>query len=119
MIKKSIASILVLLIIINSIGCYSKAYLPKKELDKLSEGDNIIVTTKDRKAYDIRVVRIIGSDIHGIEYRPGRPQIVIKSEEISTIETKKLDAGKTIIFGIVCIGVIAGTLSMIAVSQLP
>lgn len=60
MIKKSIASILVLLIIINSIGCYSKAYLPKKELDKLSEGDNIIVTTKDRKAYDIRVVRIIG-----------------------------------------------------------
>ncbi len=108
MIKKSLSGILVLLIFINSIGCYSKAFVSKKDMEKLSEGDNITVISQDMKTYMITIEKVEGTEIHGFEYTGDqKSQVVIHAEEISTIEMKKLDAGKIILIGCICIAVIA------------
>ena len=108
MIKKSISGVIVLLIFIKSIGCYSKVYLWQEDIEKLAEGDKIVVTMQDRKTHDITVVRIEGTEIHGIDYTGGqKSQVVIHAEEISLIEMKKFDTEKTLLIGSVCIGAIA------------
>ncbi len=85
MIKKSISGILVLLIFINSIGCYSKAFVSKKDMEKLSEGDNITVISQDMKTYIFTVEKVEGIEIHGFEYTGDqKSQVVIHAEEIST-----------------------------------
>lgn len=105
MIKKSISAVIVLLIFINSIGCYSKVYLWQEDMEKLAEGDKIMVITQDRKTHDITVERIEGTEIHGIDYTGGqKSQVVIPVEEISMIEMKKFDTEKTLLIGSVCIG---------------
>ena len=108
MIKKFISTALIILVLINSIGCYSRVYLFQEDMEELSKGDKIMVITQDRKAHNITVVRIEGTEIHGIEYTEGQEsQVVIHSEEISLIEMDKLEVGKTILLGIACTFVIA------------
>ena len=65
MIKKSIASILIILILINSIGCYSYNQIKKEDTEKLKEDNEVKITTIDEKVYILHDVQIIGSILKG------------------------------------------------------
>jgi len=107
MIKKSISGILILLIFINSLGCYSKAFVPKTDINKLSEGDKITVIANDMKAYNITVKSVEGSEIHGFEYSgEQKSMVVIHAKDVSFIEIDQLDVGLIILAGCVCLGAI-------------
>ena len=108
MIKKNKASILIILILINSIGCYSRVHLSNEDIQEISGGDKITITTNDMKIYLVTVEKIIGTDIHGIQYTGDQgSKIVIKGEDIASIDMKKLDTGRTILTGCILIAAIA------------
>ena len=109
MLKKSICIILVPLILINSLCCFSKVYLFQEDIDKISEGDNIIVMTQDGKAYDITVAKIEEEKIHGIVSDEGQEYpVVIHADDISMIQFKETDTSSTILFGLTGIVVFTG-----------
>jgi hypothetical protein len=117
MIKKSIACILVLLIFINTVGCYSKAHLPffQEDMEELSEGDNIVVITQDGIEYSITVVKIEEKRIYGTTGWT-KSQVIIHADDIAMIEIKKFDTGKTLLLGLAGIVCIAGILVIIVIS---
>jgi hypothetical protein len=63
--KKCLSFNLALLILINTPGCYSTAYVPKNHFDELSTGDNITIIDEDTKAYRITVERAGSKEIRG------------------------------------------------------
>jgi len=108
MTKKIVVSILTLFILINEIGCYSRAQISTEEMQEISHGDEITITTKDMKTYLITVQRIEGTNIHGIQYTGEHgSEIVIKGEDITSIDMEKFDMGRTILIGCILFVVIA------------
>ncbi len=97
MIKKSIASILIILILINSIGCYSYSQINKEDAEKIEIADEVKITTLNEKVYILSDVTIDGLEVRGVvvlshsewlrEIQDG--EIVISVKEIKKIEVDK------------------------------
>ena len=115
MIKKSIASILILLIFINSIGCYSHNQIRKWDSEKLKGADEVKITTIDKKVYILTDVKIEGSEVKGVVVTSHSEwlrdiqgkEIVISLNEIKKIEVKELNSvfiGVAAALGIVLLG---------------
>ena len=68
MIKKSIASILIILIFINGIGCMSYHAIKIDDQNKIEEADEVKLTTVNKIEYHLRNVKIEGSKIFGNEW---------------------------------------------------
>jgi hypothetical protein len=96
MIKKAIATLLMSLILIDSAGCYSKAYLFQEDIEEISVGDKFRVIMKNKMVYDIIVIKIDEKELHGTEYtKTQKSTVVIQTQEIEMIEIQKPEAGKT------------------------
>jgi hypothetical protein len=102
MIKKGIASILIILILINSIGCYSYQQIKKEEIEK---DNKVKITTLDNKDYYLHNVEIQGSVLKGFKYIKSHygqrkaEEVVIHLEEIKTLEVLQYDKTLTTIMG--------------------
>ena len=68
MIKKSIASILIILIFINGIGCMSYHAIKIDDQNKIEEADEVKLTTVNKIEYHLRNVKIEGSKIFGDQW---------------------------------------------------
>ena len=68
MIKKSIVSILTILILIHSIGCYSYSQFKKEDIIEIENKDKVRITTIDEKVYHLKEVEIEGSILKGYRY---------------------------------------------------
>ena len=73
---------------------------------------------KNKLVFDIIVVRIVGNEIHGTELseRPNSA-VVIQSEDIAMIETKRLEVGDTVILVSVLLAVFASGVFIVILSQ--
>ena len=132
MIKKSIASILILLIFINSIGCHTYNQIKKEDTEKLDRNDKVKITTLDGKEYILTDVEIQGPILKGRVYKSTYEQItqgsrkdkdteeanleerIIPIEEIKKIEVDKYNphTSALTVIGVMCfIGVVIAALS--------
>ena len=102
MFKKTIASILTVLILINSIGCYTYSQIKKEDTIKLESNDKVKITTLDGKEYYLTNVEIEESILrgytYGYEYRyhsyrkeKDVTAVTIPTEEIKEIEIDKIN----------------------------
>jgi hypothetical protein len=118
MIRKGIASILIILILINSIGCYSYSQIKKEDTEKIEEYGEAKITTIDDKVYILTDVEIQESILKGygqkdeylfgfIKYR-GVKEVVIPIDQIKKIEIKSPDTGLTVLAIIIIIGIPVG-----------
>jgi hypothetical protein len=92
MIKKSIASVLILLILINSVGCYSYSQIKKGDIFEFDEKDEVKITTLDEKIYHLIGVQIQGNIMRGIDKRIDiypRKVVEIPLEKIAKMEVEK------------------------------
>ena len=112
MMKKSIASVLVLLILINSIGCYSYSQIKKEDAEKIEEGDEVKITTIYEKVYYLHDVEIQGSILKGYGYKyiswgyqNKREEIVIPTQQIKKIEVDKFNPAITVLTVVLIIGI--------------
>ena len=113
MIKKSIASVLIILILINSIGCYSYSQIKKEDTEKLWADDEVKITTIDEKVYILTDVEIQGSILRGYGHKDeyvfgfirkrGVEEVVIPTDQIKKIEVNKFDPYQTAALTIVLI----------------
>ncbi len=118
MMKKSIASVLVLLILINSIGCYSYSQIKKEDAEKIEKDDEVKITTIYEKVYYLHDVQIKGSKLKGLyytsssnpRYRREVEEVVIPTDQIKKIEIKSSDTGLTVLTIIIIIGIPVGLL---------
>jgi len=99
MIKKSIASILIILIFINSIGCVS--YIPAGIGDKseIEEARVIRLTTVDNKEYVLTKVTVTDSVLSGNQWVQNKimeRKIEFPVDQISKIEVEEAHFGATI-----------------------
>ena len=116
MIKKSIASILIILISINSIGCYSHNQIRKWDSEKLKEADEVKITTNDEKIYILTDVTIEGLEVKGLVVPTHSEwlrdiqgkEIVISIKEIKKIEVETFDTGSTKVVIVVSVLVLVG-----------
>jgi len=122
MIKKSIASILIFLILINSIGCYSYNQIMKEDTKKIEENDKVRITTLDEKVFVLTDVTIEGSEVTGFvvptQWKLGRDihveVIVISFKEIKNIEIKEHNTGLTVLTVVLVLGV---TIAVLAIAM--
>jgi hypothetical protein len=123
MIKKSIASVLVLLILINSVGCYSYSQIKKEDAEKLWiwPDDRVKISTIDEKIYILTDVTIKGSEVKGLVVRnhsewlrdiQGK-EIVISFKEIKKIEVETFETGSTKVVIVVSVLVLVGIIWLI------
>ena len=114
MIKKSIVSILIILILINSIGCYSYNQINKEDTEKNKKYDKVKITILDNKVYYLRDVEIQGSVLKGFKrYKPSYGQmkveeVVISIKEIKKIEVETFDTGSTTVVIVVSLLALGG-----------
>jgi len=95
MLNKSIAWILIVLILITSIGCYSLSKVKSDNFDDIDKGEVVRITTQDNKVYYLIDIEIQNSKILGYEYvnndtSSGR-KVEIFAEEIKKIEIDEFD----------------------------
>lgn len=113
MIKKSIASILIILILINSIGCYSYSQIKKEDSEELEVDDEVKITTLDEVVYILVDVEIQGSILkgHRLEYIYWRDygfdleEVLIPTEQIKKIEIDKFDPVQTVFLIVLIIAI--------------
>jgi hypothetical protein len=97
MIKKCIASIFIILIIINSIGCMSYYKITTDDKNRIEKADKIRLTTVDKKVYQLRNVKIEGSKIFGNQWVENKNLKFMKirrefsAEQILYIEIEQVD----------------------------
>ena len=94
-----IASILIILILINSIGCYSYNHIKKEDSEKIEEDDEVKITTIDEKVYILTDVTIRESEVKGFVdsvhsewWRDIKgKEIVLSLNEIKKFEVEEID----------------------------
>jgi hypothetical protein len=92
MIKKSIYSILVILLFIYTCGCSTTKYYGRYQTEKVTVGDKIIVTMKNEEVYTLTLSEIVNDKISGktgIGQSGSESTIVIPVDSIQTIQVKK------------------------------
>ena len=112
MIRKGIASILIILILINSIGCYSYNQIKKENTGEFEKDDEVKITTLDEKVYYLHDVEIQGSILKGYGYkyiywgyRNKREEVVIPTDQIKKIEVDKFNPAITALTVVLIIGI--------------
>ena len=122
MIKKSIASILIILIFINSIGCWSYSQINSTiDTSEFKKNDRVKITTIDGRVYILTNVTIEGSELKGevplshLERERGNipEEIVLSLKEIKIIEVGKRDFRKT--YGYVLLVGLIGYIGLVLV----
>jgi len=68
LIKKSIIIVLIVLIFLNSVGCYTYSQIEKDELIEIEKKDEIRITTFDNSVYYLIEVEIDRSVLMGYKY---------------------------------------------------
>jgi len=99
MIKKSIASILILLIFINSIGCFSYKPIGIDDKNEIERAREIRLTTVDNKEYILQNFTVTDSTISGnqrVENYVSERKIEFQVDQISKIEVEKGSADHTV-----------------------
>ena len=89
MIKKCIASILIILIFINSIGCSSYNAVRKDDINLIEEGGKIRLTMVDNKEYILKNVMVEDSIISGNQWVPNI--YLEKRSEFSVDQVSKIE----------------------------
>jgi hypothetical protein len=98
MIKKSIASILIILIFINSIGCTSYNAVKKDDINSIEEAGKIKLTTVDNKEYILKNVTVTDSTISGnqlVQNYVSERKIEFQVDQIAKIEVEEYNDAKT------------------------
>ncbi len=121
MIKKSIVCILIVLLLINSIGCssYQKVLFvidADQELvlapseETFQKNEKVLITTWDGKTYTLTGVKVQGFEFRGIEWISNSKfrEVVISAEEIKKIETQQSDTGLTLLPLAIIAGIFLG-----------
>jgi len=98
--KNSISCILALLILFESIGCYATKSLKPEETQDLTEGDKINVRMHDGTVHSFTFEKIDDDKIYGIKkmiryYKSEETQVIIKRDEIESIELIELNKRTT------------------------
>ena len=96
MIKKSIASILVILIFINSIGCVSYKSAGIDDKNEIEKAGEIKLTTADNKEYILQNVTVTDSTISGnqrVQNYVSERKIEFQVDQISKIEVENVEGG--------------------------
>ena len=65
MAKKGKASILILVLLINGVGCHSYIQINREDTEKIVEGDKVKITTIDENVYILTNVTIEKSRVKG------------------------------------------------------
>ena len=103
MIRKSISGILLLLIFINSIGCYSYKQIKIENTEEFEKNDEVKITTLDEKVYILSDVTIDGLEARGVVVPTHSgwlrdiqgKEIVISIKEIKKIEVETFETFET------------------------
>jgi hypothetical protein len=109
-IKKSIASILIVLIFINSVGCMSYNQLGINDKNKIEEAEEIILTTVDNKKYILTNVVVQDSVLSGDQWVENNMRKISRefsAEQILSIEAEEVDADSVIWLVIGTVGLLA------------
>ena len=96
MFKKAIASILIILIFINSIGCVSYKSAGIDDKNEIEKAGEIKLTTVDNKEYILKNVTVTDSTISGnrrVENYVSERKIEFQVDQISKIEFEKVEGG--------------------------
>jgi hypothetical protein len=104
MIKKHIASILIILILINSIGCYSYNQIKIGNTKEFEKDDNVKITTLKEKVYNLHHVQIEGSELKGLSFNQFEGDVVIPTNQIKKIEVHEFSFALTSVGVILIIG---------------
>ena len=99
MIKKSIASILIILIFINSIGCVSYKPIGIVDKNEIEEAREIRLTTVDNKEYILTNVLVEDSVLSGNQWVQNKimeRRIEFSAAQILYIEVEEFHTGSTI-----------------------
>ena len=126
MIKKSIASLLIILILINSIGCYSYSQINTESAVIFKEDDKVKITTLDEKIYILYNVKIGESEIKGVTYLTHSEklgdirgkEVVIPTEQIKRIEVEKHNTGRTVLAVVLIVGIPIAVLAIVVGNQM-
>ena len=99
MIKKSIASILIALIFVNSMGCFPSHQVKPEEKDAIEKRGNVKITTTDDQIYYLTDVVVQDSILVGTEkvdeYQNIKRKLSVS--EIKTIEVKEFNLALTLV----------------------
>ena len=121
MIKKCIASILIILIFINSIGCVSYKSAGIDDKNEIEEAKEIRLTTVDNKEYHLTNITVTDSTISGnqwLENKTMEGRIEFPTEQILKIEVE-YNHMKTAVSILVFVGIGAVILGIFAVTWSP
>ena len=113
MIKRSIASILIILIFINSIGCMSYEQIRTDDKNEIEKANMIRLTTVNNKKYFLKNITATDSTISGnqwVQNKIMKRRIEFSFDQISKIEAEEFHISTTG-FGIV-IGIIVAYLGI-------
>ena len=97
MIKKSIASILIILVLINIVGCYPYNSITTYDTERIEKGEKFRVTTSDGTVYYLTDVEVQESIVRGKEkvikdhIRYPDRIVEIRFEDIKSIEVEEID----------------------------
>lgn len=80
-------------------GCTSKRCLSPDEINQVERKSTVWVTTTDGTEYEIHTPKIVDSRLTG--YVEGEGFKEIEASDIESMRIEKLDAGKTIILGMI------------------
>jgi ABC-type ATPase with predicted acetyltransferase domain len=110
LIKKNIAILLIIIILVNTLACYSYQQIKKEKLEK---DDKVKITTTNGSVYYLYHVKIQESILKGInrsyDSKMKPDEITIILEDIETFEVYRYDESLTKIFwGSVVVGLVVG-----------
>jgi hypothetical protein len=115
MIKKCITFILIFLILINGMGCYSYHAVKMEDAEKIDMIEKAKIRTFDDKLYILTDVTIQGSEVKGKVARSiytkwlkdlQGQEIVISFKEIREIEVREYNKGSTTVAIILGVGIL-------------
>ncbi len=99
MIKKSIVSIIIVLILNIQSGCFSYQEIKLEDEETVKLAGKVKITTLDNKEYFLFDVEIQGSTVKGKEktHTNQTREIILSAEEIKKIEDEEFQLGLTIL----------------------
>lgn len=119
MIKKSIASILIILILINIVGCYPYNSITTYDTERIEKGEKFRVTTSDGTVYYLTDVEVQKSIVRGKEkvikdhIRYPDRIVEIRFEDIKSIEVEEIDVVTPILIVLGVSGIVVITFIVI------
>ena len=114
MIKKSIASILIILMLLNSVACYSLRDVNVEDTDTIKKYESAKLTTLDDKVYYLIDVEVQETKINGVDSKNTQKGIIqFRKEDIKHFEVNSIDLGFTLLTIVGVVGVTCGLLYLV------